>query len=218
MGDLHGDFGFGLNRFINKKKPDIIMCAGDFGYWPKHKTYREIKAHETKIYWCDGNHEDFDSLNKRTSDEIQPNVFYKPRGSMLTLPNGQVVLFMGGALSIDRHLRVKGEGWFEGETLTLNDLNRFPDPNTKIDIVISHTCPSDFYLPYFGFDNSKSRDESKNVLSHLLHIVRPKRWFFGHYHMRASGVCRGYDYECQWECLDMSLNGGDGWYYWLEKE
>ena len=217
MGDLHSDFGY-LNRFINKKKPDIVLCAGDFGYWPTNKNYREIKAHNSKIYWCDGNHEDFIALKNRASDEIQPNVFYKPRGSTLTLPNGQIVLFLGGALSVDRHYRVEGISWFKDEILTFNDFDYMPDPNMKVDLVISHTCPIDFNIPFLTMGDGKFYDESRRVLSHFLHVIKPKRWFFGHFHARMSGISRGYDWECHWECLDMSLNGGDSWYYWLEKE
>jgi len=33
-GDIHNDFGE-LNELINKKRPDLVICCGDFGYWPK---------------------------------------------------------------------------------------------------------------------------------------------------------------------------------------
>ena len=61
----------------------------------------------------------------------------------------------------------------EVETIK-NDLEKIIEPNTKVDIVISHTCPSDFYLPYIGYGNSRLEDESRNVLSHLLHILKQR--------------------------------------------
>ena len=45
MGDIHADFG-ALNRFVNKKQPDIILQTGDFGWWPhRHLIERISRNH-----------------------------------------------------------------------------------------------------------------------------------------------------------------------------
>jgi metallophosphoesterase superfamily enzyme len=77
IGDIHGEFGK-LNTLVSYKRPEIILQVGDFGYWPKHISKRERKRgtpllpkmHDTKLYWVDGNHEDFDSLMERGDNEI----------------------------------------------------------------------------------------------------------------------------------------------------
>ena len=131
MGDVHGDHGR-LNAFINKKQPKMILQCGDFGYWPRIKKemingslrdYPQPKVKDTKVYWADGNHEDHWSLKNIESNEIWPNVFYMKRGSVLTLEDGRNVLFMGGAVSIDKHMRTAGHDWFPEETIDNNDFN-----------------------------------------------------------------------------------------------
>lgn len=155
LGDIHAEWN-SLNTLINSKKPDIILQCGDWGYWKnfhglqvsngKGGTYKfdlyGVKNHKTKIYFADGNHEDHWSLMKLDNNEIQPNIFYMKRGSTLTLPDERVVLFIGGANSIDKHSRTFGVDWFPEEVITNKDINNLPD--TKVDIVISHTCPENF--------------------------------------------------------------------------
>jgi len=124
-GDIHADFTQ-FNTFINKKKPETIICCGDFGYWPiyndnKYKNDVDLlKPQNTKIYWCDGNHEQHDLLdelvvkNGRQPIEVAENVFYVPRGCILTF-NGKNFLFMGGADSIDKQYRKIKIDWFPQE-------------------------------------------------------------------------------------------------------
>lgn len=210
VGDLHGDFRW-LNKFIARYKPEVLIQCGDFGYWPRAKWYKRfmkytgIQAGDTKVYWIDGNHEDHHELAKLTDYEIQPNVFYQPRGSMITLPDGREVLFAGGAYSIDRPVREPGVSWFQDEVLSERDLEKFPDPNTKVDIVISHTCPNEFYqrgnaqiVAYFG----KPVDPSRESLSWVLDTYKPPKWYYGHWHYHSTGNDKG----CEWECLDTSDN------------
>lgn len=54
---------------------------------------------------CDGNHEDHATLHEltrgsREAVEIGPRIFFQPRGSPFTLPDGRVVLFVNGAKSL----------------------------------------------------------------------------------------------------------------------
>ena len=136
LGDIHGNFSW-LNKFIAQENPDIILQCGDMGYYPTWSLYIEIVSPNTKIYWCDGNHEDYNAINKllqtnpRGPIEIQPNVFYMPRGEVLKLSNNRNVLFAGGAYSIDKHLRIEGVSWFPEEILTEKEIfNYFPDPKS----------------------------------------------------------------------------------------
>lgn len=188
-GDIHGRWGM-LNALINRKQPEIILQVGDFGIFEKFNCFVEdIKPHDTKIYFCDGNHENFDILddlrNKHGNVPIEyaRNIFYCPRGSVLELPDKRKVLFMGGADSIDKNYRTIGVDWFKQEIISQSDIDGLPE--TDIDIVISHTCP----LSVLGYLNDawvrdiRQRDPSVVALDIVYEKYRPKEWYFGHWHV-----------------------------------
>jgi hypothetical protein len=213
LGDVHRDFG-ALNALVNRKRPQLILQCGDFGFWPKItrkdsrgnlKVNRVPIMKDSKLYWADGNHEDHWSLKGLPSNEIWPNVFYMKRGSTLTLPDGRTVLFMGGAYSVDQYMRTLGYDWFPDEVISTMDLEQLPD--TKVDIVISHTCPREFEV--MG-DDMRLDDSSRMALSYILTKYRPSLWYFGHFHYYKTGVTRG----CRWAGLSMA--GCSGWWAWLQ--
>ena len=146
----------------------------------------------TQMFFCDGNHEDHDSLETLQDLQVYPNVYYMQRGTTLKLPDGRVVLFAGGARSVDAHMRTPGVDWFENETLSPRDVAHLED--IKIDIIISHTCPVDFNI-----DDPRihGADPSRIVLSLLLHRFKPSLWYFGHYHHYQTGEVDG----CKWTCV-----------------
>lgn len=203
IGDTHGQFGR-LNKLLNKYKPDIAIITGDFGFWPKffNKEYidsnrrirmwdAEIKNGSCKVYFCDGNHEDHDALDELTNHEIMPNVFYMKRGSILNI-HGQNILFVGGALSIDKNYRTPKYDWFEQEILKEEDLLSIPN-DVQIDMVISHTAPSEF-----KFDTDKFLpDPSRDVLSKVLDKYKPREWYFGHFHKYREGKYK----DCKWTMI-----------------
>lgn len=201
LGDVHGDFGR-LNTFINKKFPQRVICAGDFGFWPGHKEFElsKIKNRFTEVLWIDGNHENIEKIQEiiGNSRELTPiqNITYCPRGSTLTLPDGRKILFMGGASSIDKHWRTPGYDWFWQEDISYKDMEALPDE--EIDIVISHTCPSSFLNTMLSKDARKFNDPAYEYLEFILDKYKPKLWFFGHWHCRKEGFNKG----CKWVALN----------------
>ena len=214
-GDVHMRFG-NLNDLINEKKPDLIICCGDFGYWPNISwgeplTNIELQTAK-KLLWCDGNHEDHWALRDRTTDELAPNIIYMPRGSTYQLEDGRNVLFMGGAHSIDKYIRRVGVDWFPEEVITQKDMMNLP--NCKVDIFITHTCPEELLVDLLPFDERKTVEPSNYALSELWKIYKPALWFFGHWHKYLTGVMMG----TKWYCLS-APGFGDRWWMWLpEKE
>jgi len=202
VGDIHGEFGY-LNSLIHKKQPTVILQVGELGYWPKFRSKTQIKSPNTKIYFCDGNHEDHDSLKTLENNEVYENVYYMKRGSTLDLPDGRTVLFMGGAFSIDWEHRTPGIDWFPFEELvTEEDINKIPDK--KIDIVISHTAPKEFYISNIDYSIP---DPSRECLSQILEKYHPKLWYFGHFHSYMNG----FDYGCKWTGLAHPRSGYRWW-------
>ena len=221
-GDVHGDFG-ALNHLLNKKRPAITICCGDFGYWPRQPKYtyrtwehgRPVKRTKDRpnpkvpegclVFWCDGNHEDHQELGLRENDELWPGVHYMPRGSLLDLPDGRRVMFMGGAESVDKENRQVGIDWFPEEVISDADIRNL-DYEGEVDIMISHTCPREFDI---GIDKVEGyyRDCSRMALSYVLHHYMPKKWYFGHWHHHKTGDYKG----CEWMALDHTFNGGRWW-------
>ncbi len=248
LGDLHGTWQK-PNHIIAKYKPSIILQCGDFGWWPKfhktthisHGTYRKdpmtgirmpapfnqygLRLGDAKCYFCPGNHEEWEDLNKRADSsnphpvELTKNLFFMPRCSILDLPDGRRVLFMGGALSTDKEYRKYRYDWYPEETITQADIYNLPD--TNIDIVVSHTSPG-YFKPDLneGVDDwrlndpfwiEKFRDPSCIALDTVWEQYRPKLWFFGHYHLNKHGIYR----NTLWFALNKEAS--TGWWMFLPK-
>lgn len=196
IGDIHGEFGL-LNNFLNKKREfKTIISVGDFGYWPNMKAISKNKKYPKKeiipklqngykLFFCDGNHEDHWSLLNRTTDELYPNCFYMPRGSILKLDNNFNILFMGGAESHDKITRQLGVDWFPEESISYKDISNLPD--CDVDMVIAHTAPSTFITP----KDYGTKETSREALNYVLEKYRPSIWYNGHYHYYHTEYIRG---------------------------
>ena len=227
VGDIHGSWGQ-LNTLINKKNPEIILQCGDFGWFPhlhdtkqKKKKWNQygIKPQNTKIYWCPGNHENWDSLDEMSKKddmihEIMENVFYCEFGATLTLPDGQIVLFAGGADSIDKQWRTEGVDWWRQEIITEYDFYMLPD--IDVDIIVSHTIPRKFIKEFPDeFPGTwltdkldlKFKDPSCKALDQVFDKYKPSQWFSGHFHRYMSGTYK----DCKWEGLS-APGFGDKWW------
>ena len=217
LGDIHGNFDE-LQYFIYKNTPDIIIQCGDLGIFPYSdglygilykKQYKfNIPVGSTKMYFCPGNHEDWDYLDSLTNNEIFPNVFYMKKGSILTI-NNKTILFMGGADSVDKKERTIKLDWFPQEIITEKDIYE-NIPDVKIDVVISHTCP-EIVFPivnnkFFG-SCTKYNDPSRLALDYIFETYRPKEWYFGHFHQNIQFTYEG----CRFKLLNMIDQ--KGWYH-----
>lgn len=227
VGDTHGEWGR-LNTLINKKKPDIVLQVGDFGWWPQMEVRGQygyekgwklegVKAQDTKVYWCDGNHEDHWNIGQFTPDNpIDPmmlykGVYYAPRGSTLELPDGRTVLFFGGAWSVDENQRTLGIDWFPEEVPNYSDIDHALGYSKKIDIVISHTCPREWQPRGTVLTVDKDKDPTCKMLSAILDKYKPELWYHGHWHIFREG----YRNTTRWTSLDHSSSRGK-WWKWLE--
>lgn len=208
-GDVHGAFKR-LNALINKYKHrlDLIICCGDFGYWPSHSDgHMSIKTYGIPLLWCDGNHEDHWALQDRTSNEIVKDVFYMPRGSTYNLKDGRTIMFIGGADSIDKEYRTLGIDWFPDEVITQKDLMNLPD--IKVDIFITHTCPLEIHH-ILARHYEKEKEPSNHALSSLWQIYKPDLWIFGHWHYYHEGKIG----DTKWYALSC-VNSDTRWWMWM---
>ena len=224
-GDIHGRWG-PLNTLINKEKPNIVLQCGDFGWWPHYHNQKNfdgpkpwnqygLKNKGTKVYWCPGNHENWDDLERIEASnnsgiyEIMDNVFYCSFGYILTLPDKRKVLFVGGAESIDKDTRIIGNSWWHQEIITYADMDKLPDE--KIDIVISHTLPFQMACNAKGYQQYKWKigDPSMKALDIVFEKYKPSLWYAGHFHWHEETVYRN--------CLFTVLNMPGNWSKWWVK-
>ena len=212
-GDIHGMYGY-LNDLIRGETPDLVIVCGDFGYGFPRVDPNKIKAMNTKVLFCDGNHDNHWELRKLKNLAVAPNVFYQPRGSTYRLPDGRNILFMGGANSIDQDRRTLGVSWWPEEVISQSDFQNLPEED--IDMFITHTCSNEIYDESIQhtlggqYTPRKDNDPSYSALSSLWEIYKPAQWFFGHFHINLKGMHEG----TRWQALAAPLVGSGDW--WMD--
>jgi hypothetical protein len=128
---------------------------------------------------------------------LVPGCFYVRRGARVEI-QGVRHAVLGGAESIDKHLRVEGKSWWPEETPTYEDFQRFLDSiNAGVDVVVTHDAP----LETSTFDHGdRGVQTTPRTLQRLLGFIepdkRPRRWYFGHHHAHARFDVHGTAYFC----------------------
>lgn len=204
-GDIHGDIDIGkLNtrHFPEQKnlsKNDYLIICGDFGlvwdgsrrenYW---RNWLSNKPFTT--LWIDGNHENFDMLEKFPTTkkfggvvrEITPSIFHLERGQVLDI-DGKTFFVMGGAESHDKMFRKEHISWWEQEMPSYQEMERaietLDNNQWTVDYVLTHCAPrsvqatlSDWY----------KNDPLVSFLERVREDLKFKHWYFGHYHVDTT--------------------------------
>jgi hypothetical protein len=210
-GDWHAGTGVALDTIDRAVELDAsrIIQVGDFGYWPRFERGRAflaaVSARATErgvdVWFCDGNHEDHDSLPHGTSDtplEVAPAIHWVPRGTVMTW-DGTRILFFGGAVSVDQDSREAGWTWFVGEIPSEEAWRRALTAG-PVDVVVAHdTIPG---MPVRGLPplsipwsaRRRARDHRAR-LRELRDAVSPTLWVHGHWHQRATARIAGTRFE-----------------------
>lgn len=216
-GDTHGkhDIGklsveaFPQQEFLIRK--DCVTVAGDFGLifhgnsaekqmldWLQEKNFTTL--------FVDGNHENFNLLNKYDVEywnggkvhKIRPNVIHLMRGQVFTINEKKIFTF-GGATSIDKYCRTEGISWWPEELPSKKEedegLDNLDKHGWKVDYVITHGCPCEEHtkiLAKYGCPNQVEYDSLNKYLSLIKEKLNYQRWFCGHYHV--DDVCNGIEF------------------------
>lgn len=204
VGDSHANarwWATAVAPVAQRAGADRIVQLGDFGYWPRHPDGRRflaivagcVERTGIAVDFLDGNHEDHQALRRRApaAYEVAPGVCHLPRGCRFTY-DGVRFLALGGAHSIDRHLRKVGVSWFSEETIDTGDLERVED-GPPVDIVLAHdtfagydlpgTLPIDEVPPWLAREIEISRAH-RVLVREAVTAVRPQLVVHGHYHSR----------------------------------
>jgi hypothetical protein len=201
-GDTHGEIDIQkLNgaKFKEQKymlKQDYVLIAGDFGFvWKENKTQeywlKWISSKNFTSLFIDGNHENFDLLNKYPTEiwnggkvhRINDSIIHLMRGQVFNLTNRKIFTF-GGGNSIDKEYRVDGISWWKEEMPSNEEyqegIRNLDKNNWMIDYIITHTAPSNIVK---RLSNKIIDDELSKYLQEITEKTQFKKWYFGHYHV-----------------------------------
>jgi len=196
IGDIHGAFGRLKNLVWHKNLRDCtIICVGDLGVGFCTK-------YENNVRECDilnqffaklnivfmsirGNHDDPIFFNHPEKRIDLDNFKLLPDYHTETL-NGEQFLFVGGAISIDRIMRIPNISYWNDEAFVLDE-----NKVSKCDVLITHSAPT-WIGPYdkSGIGSWIQNDHTlwddcvkeRKDHSRLIELCKPKKSYHGHFH------------------------------------
>ena len=145
------------------------------------------------IVACFGNHENYTAIRSLPTEEwhggvvrkVRPHIMYLENGELYNI-GGKTLFTLGGAASIDKHLRKEGVSWWPEEIPSTSEFEHaaetLQNANFKVDYILTHTAPCsiieriDRFMPRYDIVTSFLE---KYVLSQ----VNYKAWMCGHLHL-----------------------------------
>ncbi|MFM7088921.1 MAG: metallophosphoesterase [Candidatus Paceibacterota bacterium] len=203
-GDWHGDLLTAtqvLYRAANEGV-SIIFQLGDFGLMPGERGKKFLSGIDAvaqstgvTIYWLDGNHEDFDRLERRRRKEealtyFTDNVIHLGRGSRWSF-KGVRFCAVGGAVSLDRKSRIPNVSWWRQEELTELQVSDIANGG-GCDVLFTHDLTHEVDVPgivHGEYVPQWDREELRRAWSHrerlgaLTAMLKPTHMYHGHFHV-----------------------------------
>jgi UDP-2,3-diacylglucosamine pyrophosphatase LpxH len=224
IGDVHGEFTNLAQKLVSLEvRNSSFIQVGDFGVGFKTKEKEaaqlqelneELKKGDNVMYAIRGNHDD-PAYFKRNSG--YSNLFFLKDYSLLEL-EGKIFLLAGGGISIDRSSRVLNNSYWKEELFVFKEslLDRAIEKHTQIDIVVTHNAPAEFHPTEMSrlvfdwccrdsellTDLKAERYRHSLLMNHLIgRNLRPKFWYYGHYHFSYQSSFEGLNYRIL-DCLE----------------
>lgn len=221
--DIHGDrneVGYRLSQLPYLSEQDTIIIAGDAGLEYGSYNMGSVKKVMSKApcNWLvmRGNHDNcyyadhwqeaireenwhIDNSIYNTSVIIEnkyPNIHYIWDTGGVYNVNGNKILFIPGAYSIDKNYRLfRGWPYNSKEQLTEKEFielyKDFIESNSAVDYIVSHTCPLQLepHIRYLFMDNIDQTQVDKTTekwldkfYDQVIQEKQFKHWYFGHFH------------------------------------
>ena len=200
-GDTHGELKRFSQGFIPQEKflkqDDYVIVCGDFMFVYRDdenekKILDELEQKPYTILWVDGNHENFNALEKFPEEEwnggrvhrIRKNIFHLMRDQVFTIEKKKFFT-MGGAYSIDRYLRKKNITYWDrelpdGDEYT-NAIENIKLHEKKFDYILTHTAPREI-IRRMGYIPDPHDMELTGFLEWIMYECEFTHWYFGHFH------------------------------------
>lgn len=182
---------------------DKLFVCGDWGYilndCYQERAFLQFLAEKPyQILWVDGNHENFDLLNKypvenwcggkvqviRRDKNGKPKIIHLMRGQVFEIEEKKIFTF-GGAYSIDKYMRIPHRSWWEQEMPTDDEkkeaIENLKENNFNVDYIITHAAPEETMSIFHS--NHLHEKELNEFLEWIRQNVKYRHWWFGHLHM-----------------------------------
>lgn len=213
-GDWHGNEWWALLALKHLRSLGItdVFHLGDFGIWPGRGGARYIRdvqkflaQADMRIFVTPGNHEDYAQIAELPVIDaghrfgpmpwLTDNIAILPRGHRFTV-DGWSVVSLGGAPSVDRHLRTEGRSWWPEEMVSEADVAAVA-AGGPADIMLAHDCPNDPYLtrqvsaivadPH-GISHQAQAYAAvgRERVHRAFEAVQPRVFAHGHYHVKEA--------------------------------
>lgn len=205
LGDIHGDFQYIVN-FCQKnelKEPLTLIQVGDFGAGFSSDFIIDMEylndilsEYNVTLYTIRGNHDDPHYFN---GEYEWSNIKLLKDYTVLVL-EGKRILFVGGAISIDRLQRTENRSWWRDEEFVF-DAERLTEYE-GIDIVVTHNAPwfaypsnfNSLVMSFAAYDLTLLDDltRERGSLTEMFNILKEKNnikhWFYGHFHTNKTEI------------------------------
>ena len=211
IGDVHGKFA--RYKTILQNSPYPTIQVGDMGIgflkWPHgeptaNPPYDAMIANKHRF--IRGNHDSPAACKKHSQ--------YISDGTMM---GG--MMFVGGALSIDKAYRNEGFSYWANEELSVQELNHLVDQFEVMQpkIMVTHECPESIAELMVGSVDPKTKmfspgkldprfaSRTRQAFQSMFELYQPKLWVYGHWHVPFDRVINGTRFVCLPElaCMDI---------------
>lgn len=169
VGDIHAEW----YRYLEViKGSENSIQVGDFGLGFGQNPVEYAGIDPTKHRFIRGNH-DAPALCEEAPNWI-PDGHFDAEHSMF---------FVGGAVSIDIHLRTEGITWWKDEELSIERLYAMHDAfvEAKPRIMVTHECP-EFVPPLMKRNYHKDTSRTRQAFQSMWEMHKPEIWIYGHWH------------------------------------
>lgn len=213
IGDVHGKFG--RYKRILEESPHPTIQVGDMGVgfrnratgaWSSNPPYDQMAAGTHRF--IRGNHD-------------SPEVCAKHTQYIADGHTESGMMFVGGALSIDRAYRTEGYSWWSDEELPEGRLAELVMEfvNYRPKIMVAHECPEVIAERIVGRMPDLQRgggikldprfaSRTRVAFQRMAELYQPKLWIFGHWHVPFDEVVGGTRFVCLPELAFMDVDIG----------
>lgn len=212
VGDLHGELHAARSAIARARRDrvDLVLQLGDFGFWPgpRGPSFAQVVdgllgGSGLEMWFIDGNHEHHDALLTLPIDDtgrrlVGTHLWHLPRGHRWQM-GGLTWVAIGGAASVDGHLRLPGLDWFPEAEVIQDEECVAILAAPPADVVLSHDAPFGVPTLFTAYQQDRpaeartsswptaaliASDAHQRRLATLVERLRPRVLVHGHHHHR----------------------------------